>query len=476
MSGDAVMRVRSHFDKVLRRGLADWGPEPTRMWMSSLDTATGAYPEDDTRPADIPRRHYRAIDAPRGCALYWDQPLIVAAHALSGIVGDQRYARAADAYVGDFLGHCVARDGVFLWGNHYFWDVSRGCVVKFKGDEAPEPVDLDTESGDYHETRPIPPAWDLFARVGAQATETEIRTFVANSLFDPERGGFNRHADGKRGCAFLEAGGIIVESLSWLYERTGDRDLVETATRVASFSLAHRNEGTGLVENNPTVTRWDKHASTTEIGMFCGSLLRAHRRFGDDGELVARASKGVERFIHYAMDEAPGGCYGKVAVADGSPVLGEATGVPHAAHRPGDCADPWRPLFPAHDYPFQLGECCVELFRRTGGEAFRRGAEVLTEIVRRSLPARDGRGAYAEHYGRCIHLLSNCAAAFERPEFRALAEDVAREAVAMLYAQDMFRSHPGEDRYDAVDGLGYLFVSLLELETGRAIGMMGSGW
>jgi len=79
--------------------------------MSSLDIRTGKYPGDDTRPAHIPRRHYRAIDAPKGCSLYWDQPLLEAAYRLSEITSDQKYAKAADDYIRDFLKHCIAGYG-----------------------------------------------------------------------------------------------------------------------------------------------------------------------------------------------------------------------------------------------------------------------------------------------------------------------------------------------------------------------------
>ena len=71
--------VRLHLDRILATGTASFGPDPSAMWMASLDTHTGRFPADDTRPPHIPRRHYRAIDAPRGCSLYWDQPALLAA-------------------------------------------------------------------------------------------------------------------------------------------------------------------------------------------------------------------------------------------------------------------------------------------------------------------------------------------------------------------------------------------------------------
>jgi hypothetical protein len=37
----------------------------------------------------------------------------------------------------------------------------------------------------------------------------------------------------------------------------------------------------------------------------------------------------------------------------------------------------------------------------------------------------------------------------------------------------MFRTHPGEDRTEAVDGLGVLFLALIYLETGREPDLLG---
>jgi hypothetical protein len=39
----------------------------------------------------------------------------------------------------------------------------------------------------------------------------------------------------------------------------------------------------------------------------------------------------------------------------------------------------------------------------------------------------------------------------------------------------MFRSHASEDRYDAVDGVGYLLLALIYLETGKKPDYLGFG-
>ncbi len=40
----------------------------------------------------------------------------------------------------------------------------------------------------------------------------------------------------------------------------------------------------------------------------------------------------------------------------------------------------------------------------------------------------------------------------------------------------MFRSHPGEERCDAVDGIGLLFLSLIYVEQGKEYDMMAFTW
>ncbi len=134
----------------------------------------------------------------------------------------KKFTEISDAYVSFFLENCIARNGLFLWGNHYYWDISKGKIVKFVGKEVPEVVNFEKETGDYHEIRPIPPAWEIFWKISPEKTEREIRGFISNSLFDSS-GGFNRHADKRKGCAFLESGGIMVGSLAWLYNKNRRR-------------------------------------------------------------------------------------------------------------------------------------------------------------------------------------------------------------------------------------------------------------
>ncbi len=462
-------KILQHFRRAVETGLArGYGPDDNRMWMSSLDTRTGRYPEHDERPDGISKRCYRWIEAPRGCNLYWDTPQLVAALNLARLEGGEGLELAAGDYVRDFLARCVAPTGMLLWGNHYYYDAFQGCTLSFTGSRPPTPCDMASETGDLHEARPIPPAWELLWRVDPAQTERAIRVMLQRHLFDPAAGGFNRHADGKSGCAFLEAGGILVESAAWLHEKTGDCALLDRAAHIAAWSFNHRSPATGLLENNPTQPRWDKVMATSEVGLWGGSLLRASGRLP---VLRDMARRGVAAWVTPAYDAAARRYYGRLRVADAAPDLGPKT----TEYQPGEHSDFWDPLFPAHDYPFQMAECCVELSRLTGealfSEAVRRWADSLL-----SRPPRDGRGGYAEHYGRAIHFLLRASDLLAEPVWSRAAQRLADDAVRHLWTGEMFRSHPGEDRCDAVDGLGYLALALVRLELGREPEMFGSGW
>lgn len=468
---DHLRCLRRHMDLVLDTGRATFGPSPSRMWLASLDTRTGRYPADDTRPAHIPKRAYRNIDAPRGCSLYWDQPAIVAAHALSEVTGESVYREAAEDYVADFLERCVADNGLFVWGNHYYYDAFRSVAVRFGGDETPQPCDLACDPVELHECRPITPAWETFWRLDPEATEREIREMVRLHLADGETGMFNRHADCKRGCAFLEAGAVLIESLSWLYEKVGDPELIKVARSVAEFSFAHRDPVTGLMENNPTVGRWDKHTSTTEVGLWAGCLLRSARMTGEE-QWVEMADVVVRAWMKYGYDAASGKFFGRLLVKTGEPDFSE----PSSKFQPRDYVDLWRPQFPAHDYPMSFAEACLMLHEATGDAYYHEACRRWLGFIDRSLPANNGKGGYAEHYGRALHFAIACRDRFGDPLAGERVQRIAAEAHDMLWDQRMYRTHPGEHRYDAVDGVGYLMLALIRLHTGVEPDMLGTGW
>jgi hypothetical protein len=236
-------------------------------------------------------------------------------------------------------------------------------------------------AGGPHEIRPISPAWQLFWEVDPKATERAIRQTGIRHVFDSESGGFNRHDEQKAQYAFLEAGGILAESLCWLYAKNRDEALADLALRIARFSHNYRSPETGLIENSPLIDRWDKYVCTTEVGLWAGSLLRAADLSGRQ-EFARMAADGVTAYLRYGYDKDSQQYYGQLNVKDGTPVLKENPIPGPEDYFPGNYADIWNANFPAHDYPLAMADTCVELFRRTKGaqyeEAVRRWAAAVT--------------------------------------------------------------------------------------------------
>jgi hypothetical protein len=460
---DYIGPVRAHLDKILDKGTDVYGPEKTPAWMASLDTRTGTYPERFPK-AQAGQRVYRDIAAPRGSSMYWDQPQVVAAYNLTRICGEPRYAKGADDYVRWFLRTGIDKNGMFEWGNHRYYDSYTDKVVHF--------------AGGPHEMRPIGGAWDMFWRISPEATEREIRQAGKRHVFDEVTGGFNRHDDQKTGCAFLEAGGILADSLCWLAQKTGDRTLADRALLIAKFNFNYRDPQTGLIENDPTVERWDKYGSTTELGAWAGSLLRAYERSGVK-EFANMAETALKTWLRFGYDAQTHQYYGQLRVKDGAPVFSK-TGLPSADdYYPGNYANIWNAMFPTHDYPMCMAESCLSIYRRTKApefeEAVRRWARVVKDHPAPTT-AKGGLGAYAELFGRAIHFLTGAGQWLKEPEYTTLAHKLAVDSVDILFADGMFRSHAGEDRYDSVDGVGYLLLSLFYLQAGKRPDYMGLGF
>ena len=435
-------KIASHLDR-LTTAAAELDPP---MWPSALDVRTGRYPDGD----HAPERVYRLIGAPRGSTLYWDQPSLVAAYALSEMADTPRYVRS-------FLDLCVAPTGMFRWGNHAYYGTLDRKVIEFhKG---------------YHELRPITPAWDVFWRHAPERTADYIRAMGGRHVYDPTTGGFSRHDDGRKAHAFLEAGGILSESLAWLYGKTGDEKLADLALRIARYSYGHRDPTTGLVKNEPDMGRWDAKVATTEVGVWAQCLLRA-AAYASNDEFAEMARNATLAYLEHGYDEATGRYFGQVAVATGSPVVPDEPG-----YWPREYSGPWgTDQWPTHDYPMPLAEACLSLHALTGEQAFGDAVRRWARIAVEGSPGRTGTWAYADNYGRCIHFLAGAGLQLGEERFLSDASALADQAVSRLYENGMFQGYPGSHVYESVDGVGYLLLGLLLLETRREPDLRGFGF
>ena len=77
--------------------------------------------------------------------------------------------------------------------------------------------------------------------------------------------------------------------------------------------------------------------------------------------------------------------------------------------------------------------------------------------------------AYADQYGRCIHFLMSASRGLRDPSLLPLARSLADQAVIRLYENGWFQGTAGSHLYESVDGVGYLLLALIELETGKPV-------
>ncbi len=485
--------VRSHLRGLIEHGTDRYGDRASRMWMASLDLDTLAYPEQAPK-ALAGQRVYRDIDAPFGVQALYDLPQWELALRLWDKSGEHELRAAVLGYFEDFLdpdiGRAVGEHGLWAWGEHYYYDAFAGRLRFFTGGRDSDHHD-DPDRG-YHELRPCTPDWDLLWELDAGKTEALIYGIAGQHVrggFNSESGEFDRHGDVGDGrvssYSFIEAGGVIVESLAWLHARLEaegrpDDRLAPLARRVARFSWDSRDPGTGLMPVQVSTERWDKLNATSETGVWAGALLRASDLLKDP-ELADWAAAAVGAWLEHAWDPVTERYFGKVRVDSGEPDLSRTT-----PYQPADHSHPWNAFFPTHDYTLITALTVVELWRRTEDERWREAIGRLSRVIELERPAslvihglvaepddqrpgaeaHDGIGAYAESYGLAIEFFRRAGEGLGDRTLREAAERTAHEAVTRLYHQSsgLFRGHAGEDRYDAVDGVGILGLALLELD------------
>ena len=432
--------IETHMANLTSRGLDVYGPQHTGMWMAVIDTRTGRHPTF----AQTPKRVYRQIGAPRGSSLYWDQPMIAVACRLSALTGKREYRASAEEYVDSFLATCVDDNGVFIWGNHCYYDAFEDRPFPF--------------SGGYHELRPLVPLWDFLWEQDPRSCERYIRSIVPRHIHDVETGGFNRHDNGRREHAFVESGGVLVETLAWLYSKTNDQELLDLAKRIAKYSFNHRGLNTGLIINNPDGGRWDSKVCTTEVALWANCLLRSSE-LTSNYEFTQMAADAVSAYLKHGYDPATGNYFGQLDVETGKHVIPEKPG-----YWPREFSNAWNPdQWPTHDYPMEMAEVCVTLYRETGDELFRQGTVRWVNVIRRSsLSEREV--SYAGQYGRCILFLIHAADALKQPELTTEARQLADEAVGRLYENGWFQGYADSHLYEAVDGVGELLLALMEVD------------
>lgn len=442
-----------------------WAPG---VWWSQLEIAT-AKPASGERQPGVSKRCYRLIESPGGSNLYWDGPLMVAVRAAAGRLGEARWAAAADRYMRQYLAHGTSDTGLLWWGNHYYLSHDAATPVTFG--ESAAPVDAAHATAPLHETRPLPVAWELLAEVDREHTLVNLAAQQQHVHAEGPAAGFDRHANGSAQHPFLEAGAMLVLSQAWRAKLAGAPDAIDVADGVLRYSVGQRDPATGLLPVSPGSNRWDQTQTTSELGLWAGAALEAAAMCGRS-DWREMALDALAAWCEQAWVEDRGRFAGRLDIRNGRPIDTPQTTI----YQPGHFADPWQPLFPTHDYPMPAAEACLSAWELTGDGRFETATRRWVDVLGQTLPARNGLGGYAEHYGRAIHLLWRAGRTFDDAALVDLAWAVAVESLAVLDAGPCLRTHPWEDRVEAVDGAGWLLLAWLTLVDDEQPPMLGLIW
>ena len=457
--------VEAHMDYVTEHSYDQVGVRTTPMWLSTIDIRTNGLP-DPLLPQTL--RWANKLTSAGGANLYWDQPTILVAFELSKRTGCKCYSDAASAYITAYFDDCLsATDLRSVLDPRLYYDVTRDQLV-----------DTTTEQDIC---QPYTPAWETSWTIDAKSTEQQIRAFIqACSHCEPQTSSVpaaeTDQVDPDRLTANaqpnlpLESEIALIESLCWLSTRgVIDRNkLTDQALALARRRMDQRNRKTGLISTQPNANLDKNDFSTTQIGSWSATLLRAADQTGIR-EFQQIAADALIAWLKSGFDHEQNKYYQQLNVRTGQPAQEQdpeqtATRSPQPPRRHVEIFDlQTRPTFNA---PMSMAEACLSLYEKTNDPASNRAVQRWVRQVRQSLPANAGRGAYAEDYGRVIHFLVRASEIMKRPAYRKLAQQVAFEAMDQLYVprMGMFRSHPNEDRCDAADGPGFLLLALMYME------------
>ncbi len=458
--------VRQCVETLIEHGTDRYGRVQSPVLMNILDVQTRTCPENPLPLDEAYRVARRERRGPAGANLYPDQATLQAMYRLSQATGEPRYADFADASLVHYLKHLVDERGFFWWGWHRHYDAYRD--------------EMTGHMGNPHEIHIQRAIWPELWKVNPTAVTREIEAIWQWHVVDKTSGECNRHGDGQRGCDFAMSGGEILRSFAFLYRQTKDPLWLQRARLVADYYWRSRHPTTNLIPNRPNAgsERFDgSHFDTSITAHLCPCLLDASDWTGDTA-FREQALTYLKAYAKYGYDAVAGQYWGSLQL-DGTPVPGPRVTGGYAQYEPRGHIDLWQPYAAGYEQPLPTAVAYADACRNGRDEQLVTAAQRWAACIRRNWPpsqceeqswyatyARQWapQGTYAGYYGQTIAFFLQMYELTGDVQHREFAHEVAREAVAKLYHQGLFRGHPAKPYYESLDGVGDLLCALLELD------------
>lgn len=458
--------ARECIDLLIEHGTDRYGKVHSPMLMSILDVRTRECPANPLALDERWRVIRRGRRNPGGGNLYMDQPTLRAMHLLSQISGEPKYREFANRSIAWHLKNLIDDRGLIWWGWHRHYNAHR---------------DIRTgHAGNPHEIHVQQIAWPLLWSADKDATRREIEAIWQWHICDKTTGECNRHADGQRGCDFAMSGGEILRAFAFLHTKTGGKTWLDRARLVADYYWRSRDPKTNLIPNRPNAgrNRFDgSHFDTSIAGLHCPALLDACK-LTKEPRFRHYAVAYLKAYAKHGYDAEAKQFRGSLKL-DGSPNRGPRVPSGYAGYEPRGHIDMWEPYVAGYECPIYAAQAYAYAYDVTRDDELLVAAQRWADCIRRAWPPRQcnpnawyrgyakdwaPHGTYAGLYGRTISFLLHLHALTGEAKHLDFAREVAREAVSKLYYRGLFRGHPRKPYYEAVDGVGYLLVALLQLD------------
>jgi len=234
-----LQEAQSAADTLIRTAPDHYGSKSTPLWVAAIDPNTGALVEE--KPPTW-QTYWDAEDyvmTAQGCDAYRDLPMLSAFNRLSLVTGDARYRETVKSYLGFWLAACPSpTTGLFPWGEHMSYNCVRDRII-----------------ADRHEMEYNLADWEMLWGLNPEAVRKEIEAVYRISIWDKDTFLYDRHANYYTGefdpmpvrGTYIKHSGLFAHSFMFLFTKTGDRQHLEWARKMASLYWQYRDPKTGLL-------------------------------------------------------------------------------------------------------------------------------------------------------------------------------------------------------------------------------------
>ena len=471
-------RVADCLSVLVSDGTDRYGRTNAPILVSILDVETRQCPSNPAVLDEAWRVVRRERRNPAGANLLADLPTLKTMYALSQATDDGKFAHFADGYIAWYLEHLVDERGFIWWGWHRHYDVFADKMTGHLGNHH-----------EIHAIHAIP--WAQLWLVDSNAVRREIEAIWQWHVIDKRTGEIDRHGDGVRGCDFAMSAGACAEAFAFLHRQTGERVWLDRVRLLADRYWNSRNPKTDLFPDRPNAgtNRFDgSHFLTSDTGLFCHALFKCSELTGD-GRFRDQAVTYLKAYGRYGYDTQTGKFWGSLNI-DGTPVLGPRVAPPpgkeeelkaeeYGIYEPRGHLDLWQPYVAGYEHPIATAQMFAYAALTTGDSELRVTAERFARWIRQELPPRQcetntwyrgyaeryaPQGTYAGIYGQTISFFIQMYLLTGDENNLRTAQQVADEAITRLEWHGLFRGHPAKPYYEAMDGVGHLLYSLLQLD------------